>query len=214
MSKQVFLIRHGESESNAGAITPNHHATPLTPLGQRQATAVAQLFTHLDLIVTSSYTRAQQTAVPTQARFPHATQETWPIHELVYIDPQKYINTTGADRVPHIYSFMENPDPDFADGHEAESFRTMLTRVDNMLTRIQNSTAEQIAIFTHGAFLRLFWWYWLLGLQKGTTQKAHFGPFALATSVPNTAILPLIANQNGQLFLGQMQTTHLTPTSG
>ena len=64
----VFLIRHGESQSNAGLPTTSPNNVALTPQGRQQARHVAdflKFYPSLDLIVTSPYLRAKQTAEPT-----------------------------------------------------------------------------------------------------------------------------------------------------
>jgi broad specificity phosphatase PhoE len=70
---RVFLIRHGESESNAGFPSADPGSAPLTPDGHRQARQIAQALADTPgLIVTSPYLRARQTAQPMISRFPAA----------------------------------------------------------------------------------------------------------------------------------------------
>ena len=58
--RRVWLIRHGQSESNAGLPTNGPAASPLTELGHRQAERVAEQFTGPPaLIVSSPFLRAQ-----------------------------------------------------------------------------------------------------------------------------------------------------------
>jgi broad specificity phosphatase PhoE len=62
---RVWLIRHGQSESNAGLPSTDWRAIPLTTLGRRQAEHVAGVFADPpQFIVTSPYLRASQTAQP------------------------------------------------------------------------------------------------------------------------------------------------------
>ena len=67
--KKIYLIRHAQSESNAGqAVRPNH-AINLTDVGKTQAQALAEWLTdHISEPVTeifvSQYLRTQQTAQP------------------------------------------------------------------------------------------------------------------------------------------------------
>ena len=83
---QVFLIRHGQSESNAGLPSADPGAIPLTAAGHRQAEQVARALADVPaLIVTSTYLRARQTAQPTVSRFPAAACQEWPVHEFTYL---------------------------------------------------------------------------------------------------------------------------------
>ena len=60
---KVYLVRHGESVNNDNG-QPRTAETPLSELGENQARAVAKRLSDLkfDLIYSSSYTRAKQTA--------------------------------------------------------------------------------------------------------------------------------------------------------
>jgi probable phosphoglycerate mutase len=70
---RVFLIRHGESESNVGLPSADPGSIPLTGDGHRQARQVARVLPGIPaLIVTSPYLRARHTAQPTVSRFPAA----------------------------------------------------------------------------------------------------------------------------------------------
>ena len=85
---RVWLIRHGQSESNAGLPSLDWRNIPLTELGRRQAERVAEVFADPPrLIVTSPYLRARQTAQPTIDRYPEAAFEEWPVQEFSYLGP-------------------------------------------------------------------------------------------------------------------------------
>ena len=63
--KKIWLIRHGESIANAGEPTQDHAAIPLSEKGLQQAQELALAIPSApDLIVTSPFLRAQQTAGP------------------------------------------------------------------------------------------------------------------------------------------------------
>jgi len=72
----IWIIRHGQSQSNAGLATMGPHENALSELGDRQSrcipTAVKQT---PDLIVTSPYLRTQLTAQPLIEQFPHTPVE-------------------------------------------------------------------------------------------------------------------------------------------
>lgn len=207
--KKIWLIRHGESASNAGAITEDPHSTPLTEVGQQQAQAVADSFTEAPhLIVTSAYLRTKQTAAPLLNKFPHVPEEEWVVQELGYIAPEKYAGTTAHERIPWIYTFMSNTDPDFVDGEGAESFNQMIGRVEILHQQLADSSAQSIAVFTHGAFLRIFLWQWLLGSTRAAEHKGNFGPFLMAVSIPNCCIIEGRFD-GADLFLGQISVRHL-----
>ena len=100
---RVIFIRHGESTGNAGVPCHDLGAIELTELGQEQAREVAASWIEAPaLIVTSPYTRTQQTAAPTIARFPGVPVEVWPIEEFTYLQPARWNGTRSAERMPHL----------------------------------------------------------------------------------------------------------------
>ena len=77
---RALFIRHGESTGNAGVPCHDLGSIELTERGHEQARQVAASWTQAPaLVVTSPYTRTQQTAAPTIARFPGVPVEVWPI---------------------------------------------------------------------------------------------------------------------------------------
>ena len=133
---RVIFIRHGESTGNAGVPCHDLGAIELTELGQEQAREVAASWIEAPaLIVTSPYTRTQQTAAPTIARFPGVPVEVWPIEEFTYLQPARWNGTRSAERMPHLERYWSAADPDYCDGEGAESFRALLRRCDAALAR-------------------------------------------------------------------------------
>src|SRR5438874_5849901 len=127
--REIWLIRHGESESNAGLPTTHPTTTTLTPRGQAEAEAVAGVFARPpDRIILSAYDRAVQTAAPTLRRFPALLPETWPVHEFTYLAPARYRASTMHDRLPHVAAYWERCDPHYYDGKDVECFADLLAR--------------------------------------------------------------------------------------
>src|SRR5690349_13378284 len=89
----VWLVRHGESESNAGLPTICPEKVALTDSGIGQAECVAHFLAYEgppDLIVASSYQRTRQTSVPTKLRFPLADEQVWLVHEFTYLSEEEF----------------------------------------------------------------------------------------------------------------------------
>lgn len=207
-----WLVRHGQSASNAGAMTTDAGSTPLTALGERQAEAFAAGFTAVpDLIVTSPFVRAQQTAVPLRERFPQVPVETWPVQEFSGIAPHRYEQTDQFVRRDWIHAFWDEPDPHFADEPDGESFAVGLRRVADFLTRLRRHAAERIVVFSHGRFLQLTLWVWLVqDLERATAHKLQCQAFFKTVRMPNTAVLRGRCEQE-QLLLSPPDNSHLPP---
>src|SRR5258708_17602897 len=101
MMRTIWLIRHAQSESNAGLLTRNVSQIRLTALGEIQAQHVVHLFEETpSLIVTSPYLRTQQTAQPTQERFSQVRHVEWPVEEFTYLSLPARDATTPMQRRP------------------------------------------------------------------------------------------------------------------
>jgi broad specificity phosphatase PhoE len=96
---RATFIRHGQSTGNVGIPCEDLSLQELTEKGRQQAREVATNWTQTpDLIVTSPYLHAQQTAQPTIERFPSVPVEVWPIQEFAYLEPSRWNGTLSAER--------------------------------------------------------------------------------------------------------------------
>ncbi len=207
----VWFIRHGESESNANLKTTHPALSVLTPQGEMEArqTAVA-IPPSPDRIILSPYLRAQQTAVPTQEKYPHVPCETWPVEEFTYLHPRHYQATTGADRWPAAKAYWDKNDPEFKEAGEGESFAELMVRVQTLKTRLAAHPAEFIVLFSHGLFLRAFLHSCLTGQHSATAERMErYRHFLWAVHMPNCAILKTILSANGRFTFSGFDTAHL-----
>ena len=154
--KRIWLIRHGESIANAGEATQDHRNIPLSELGLKQAQSLAlQSPRRPDLIVTSPYLRAQQTAMCTIGRFPDTVTGIWDcVHEFVYLAPATCVGTTSQQRRPRVINYWRKLDPDYIDGEGAESYRQLIGRIERTLSLLQRRPEQFILVFTHAQFIR------------------------------------------------------------
>ncbi len=151
----TWLVRHGQSTSNAGAPADGFGEIPLTALGREQAQALAQkVGRQPDLLVVSPFQRARATADPIRARWPSTPCETWPIHELTYLSPTRCRGTTAADRRPWVDAYWRDADPDHVDGPDAESFRSFAGRLADFHRRLLALDGEFVIVVGHGQFFR------------------------------------------------------------
>ncbi len=151
---EVTLIRHGESEANAGLPSDTPAGIPLTPLGHQQAHELAAKLPEPELIIVSSYLRTQQTAQPLIARFPQVPVETWEVHEFTYLNPEQYAGTTEAERCIHAREYWSRCDHDWRDGGGAESFADLIQRIDLTLAQLRQHEGKRVIVFTHGYFIK------------------------------------------------------------
>jgi broad specificity phosphatase PhoE len=206
----VWLVRHGESEANAGLPTLSPTVTPLTEKGKWQAQRVAFAFSQApDLIVTSPYWRTQQTAAPTRERFPDVPHQEWQVQEFTYLAPKRYQNTTIEERRPLSDAYWLQNDPTYVDGEGAESFADLLDRVEKACQQIRQLEAQFTVMFSHGRFIRALLWAILTQSAEASPRRMRqFQSFIGSFSVPNGSILRLQVQANDIWFSG-IQTAHL-----
>jgi broad specificity phosphatase PhoE len=208
---KVWLIRHGESVSNADLPTGDPAESALTEKGVEEAEQIANAIGEKpDLIVVSPYLRARQTAVPTLNRFPTVPQEEWPVHEFTYLAPIRYAGTTGTERRPLALAYWERNDPSEKEGGEGESFAELLARVQEIVARLRQHPAEYIVVFSHGLFLRALIWSVLTGITAATPKSMkRYSHFTQAAQIPNGAIIRAQIPREGPIFIANFDVTHV-----
>jgi probable phosphoglycerate mutase len=149
-----ILVRHGESEANAGLPTPSPAAIRLTETGRRQAAHLAGLLGPAPaLVVVSPYLRTRETAEPYLARHPSLPVEEWPVQEFTYLDIERHAGTTEAQRAATVEQYWNRCAPFDRDGAGAESFADFIGRVDATLARFRERCDGSVIVFTHGYFI-------------------------------------------------------------
>lgn len=198
MSKEIWFIRHAQSEGNAGKRTTSSKENPLTDLGHRQA---ATLSDHLcgigmkpGLLIYSDFIRTQQTMAPFVEANPDIPTEKWNIHEFTYLSAEKYNNTTVQERMPGRKEFWKKNDMFYRDDKTSESVADLVNRASETITASLKNPNDFIMVFSHGTFIKVLWMLLSHGdLDKGyikywpTVKKLH--RWTDSISFPNTAIL-------------------------
>jgi broad specificity phosphatase PhoE len=153
---RALFIRHGQSTANIGIFSPDFAKVPLTAVGEQQAEALAAGWQQApDLIAVSPFLRAQQTAAPMIARFPHVPVETWPIYEFTYWDPAFWHETDPEDFPEERARFWRIADPGFRQGAGAETFSEFLRRAGRTLKHLEAQPDDTtVMLFSHGHFMQ------------------------------------------------------------
>jgi 2,3-bisphosphoglycerate-dependent phosphoglycerate mutase len=209
----VWMVRHGQSQSNAGAPSGDPAAIPLSATGSRQAAEIAQVFDRApNLVVTSPFLRAQQTAQPTLDRFSLPDPEIWPVQEFTYLGRLHGRPTTGAQRKPRVDAYWNAADPSYVDDAHSESFIDVHARAHQFLAGLPNLSGGLTTVFTHGLFMRVVLWLILTGSQPPTTDSMRrFHRFRTNYLIPNASIITLYVDpKHGVRVLGG-STNHIPP---
>lgn len=188
---KVVFVRHGESTGNAGLPSSDLSKIELTAAGHAQAERAAAAWQERPtLIAMSPYLRTHLTAQPTIARFPDVPVEVLPMEEFTYLEPGRWNGTARHERLPHIEAYWQAADPTYRDGPGAESFETLLSRVDQTLKRLESLPDKSLVYaFSHGQFMQAMRVSLLYPEWTSKQKMAFFWPFNAEHPILNTDLL-------------------------
>lgn len=153
--KTVYLVRHGESESNAGPVNRGP-AAKLTPRGYEQAAFIAERAAKLpiDAIVSSAYPRASETARLIAERTHMVVEYADLFRERVRPSEQVGL-ARGSDAFREIDDEVFN---NFGPGHRfsnEENFDDLKERAGKALLFLEQHPARHLLLVGHGLFARV-----------------------------------------------------------
>ena len=161
---RIYLIRHGETDSNSGKLFQGQMNTLLNPAGLAQAEQMASYMQNipLDAIYCSSLLRARMTAAPLALAKNMAYKPMTELEEISFGDWEGVsFKELHRDHAEEMRTFLERPG-DFTPPN-GESFKMAQERCLKGLEKIlaQEGHDKNIAIVTHGGIIRLFLCYFL-----------------------------------------------------
>lgn len=163
---KFYFIRHGEGKNNTLSKFGDKSSV-LTPNGISQANALTKRLSKLDidLIISSTYTRAQQTA-----GIINESIKTQIILSDLLIERKRPSEVIGKEKnsieVMKIQSIINQNyhDLDFHYSDE-ENFLDLKKRAGTLLNYLITLDQENILLVTHGTFMRFVFAYMLFGEQ-------------------------------------------------
>lgn len=199
---KVYLLRHGESEGNVA----RRFQTPvekLTKLGETQAKLVAKRFTHthIDRIVASTMTRAQQTA---QAVAAVTGKEI--ISEPLFAEvkrPSVMLGKHHTDQNSKVINALVDAHAAEQDYHysDEENWWDFIRRVEQALHSIERfESDEAIVVVAHGHVLRAILGLVLFGTDFGPLDFERFVKRAVSTNNTGVTMLDFTLEQGWQLI--------------
>lgn len=211
----VFLIRHGESQSNAGLPTIGPENVALTLQGYKQARQIASFlisYASLDLIVTSPYRRTKQTAEPTllSPSFRSVPTEEWAVQEFTYLSSMHQEQSTAKERKPLVEAYWEQCQPSFMDGPGSESFAQFIGRVQSFISRLQDTMYDSIAVFGHEQFFNaVLWLIECRSVETSVQAMQEYRNFLNRYSLANGTIVQMKVRHNNTPWSFERITVHL-----
>ncbi|KAK8858057.1 hypothetical protein M9Y10_013157 [Tritrichomonas musculus] len=159
MTKRIILVRHAQSDSNAGGVAlTDFSQIPITAKGKEQAQNFASNFNEKpDLIICSPFLRTQQTSQPFRNKYSDVPFELDDnIREFSYINPDFARGTTFQQRRQRVNDYWGKLDPSFHDSESVECFSGFIERAKAFIKSLHQRKEHFIIAFTHSLFMILF----------------------------------------------------------
>jgi 2,3-bisphosphoglycerate-dependent phosphoglycerate mutase len=198
---RLCIVRHGETDWNAGQRIQGHIDIPLSAVGHAQARATGNALKDegFAAIYSSDLTRARQTAEATAhlARIP--PQIVPELRERHYGIFEGLTYTEIVARYPEAYARHKAREPRFAPAG-GESLADLAVRLNQIFdTIVRRHAGSAVAIFTHGGVLDILY-------RRAVGQPLHT-PRDFA--IPNTGINWIEASGDHWTLLSWAERGHL-----
>lgn len=195
--RKIWFVRHAESVTNADrTIKSDNFASAslgITKKGVKQSEYLAENFNEKpDLIVTSPFLRAKETAAPLIKKYKNARLEEWNVQEFTYLSINNCKNTDYSTRQPIVERYWKRCDPLYRDGEGAETFVEFMKRVENTIDKAKISKGEKIIIFSHEFFILAIKYLLDKNPKKITAgQMGNFREYYFLNRIPNMGIIEI-----------------------
>jgi alpha-ribazole phosphatase len=186
---RIYLVRHAQSQANAGGVTLENALVPLTPLGELQARAIAQLLPPSAVTIWASpFKRALDTAAPYCERMGHPAATCDDLREFETVDTVQLRGTACEERETVVAGYWMKSDPDHRSGPAAETFREFHERVERTRHGFLPGLPDGSILFGHGMWMALLLWQLWGFATVDRIGMTLFRRFQLGFPTPNTGI--------------------------
>ncbi len=211
--KKFYLIRHAQSESNAGhAIRPNPDIA-LTNLGRQQARELSDwLLAHVatpNKVFVSSYIRTHQTAEPYLDKTGLTSIVLDDLREFNYLDYEHIKDLTLPQIIKMADEFWARGDREYTDSPTSDNFINLVARVKAVCEEFDALPDGTYVVFTHGMWLGMLMWQLIHGYHGGECPRlfnvVKFREFELTVRPKNCEVY-LMMTDEGQHTIGKVRS--------
>lgn len=191
--KTVWLVRHGQSEANAGGISRPERDIRLSPQGRQQAEEAAARLPAGSRVFVSEMRRTHETAAPYCLRHGLRPEVQPLLNEFSCLSIDLIRGMDGAARRPLAQAYWQRADIRERTGPGADTFAEFDKRVTAFLAQWPE-LPDHCILFGHGIWIGLLAWK-LLGFPANSGKDmAAFRRFQTALPMPNAGIWQLSGN--------------------
>ncbi len=204
---KLYLIRHGESNLNRLGIHQDGSAE-LSANGLKQAEQVAKRFSNItiDIVLTSTYTRARQTAEAIAKKLhknPDLDAQLVEFRRPTIIVGRKTDDPEVVNIKNKIFANWDNPRFRYSD---EETFFEFKDRIELVLKKIENIKKDHVLVVTHGHVITM-----LLCLMafENSFPSVIFDRFRKFLKTSNTGVTVCNYEDNKWKLITCNDTSHL-----
>jgi len=198
--KTLYLIRHAQSEANAGGISKPERDIALSPLGREQAQALVARLPRSNHVYVSELRRTHETAAP-YCRAHGITPQVLPqLNEFSCLAFDRIRGMDGTARRPLADAYWQRADPLECTGAGADSFAAFNQRLSAFLAHYPQLEDGSL-LFGHGIWIGLLAWRLLAFSAETAADMAAFRRFQTGLPMPNTAVWQLQGDSIASLRL-------------
>lgn len=194
--KKIYLVRHGQSESNVGGQLTTNKTIELTDLGHQQAQAVCQwvldhIGTDIASIGVSKFIRTQQTAKPLVAATHIQPNVIEGLEEFNYLSFDAVRDLPLDERIAISDNFWLKNDLQDAHGNDSESFANFYTRVEQVFAYFKTLESGNHIVYTHGLWISMLIWQLLSQPASSQMHIQKFRQFEMSIRARNCEVFCL-----------------------
>ena len=188
--KEIYLVRHGETELNRTGERYQSPSIPLSEQGKKQAEKIAKRVSKLDFeaFITSPFTRARQTAeiISRRLGIKFEVSDLFSERKIPSVIAGARVDDPKAREIFEIWKkSLYTPGMKVEDG---ENFDEIVSRADKALSYLVSRKERKILVVTHGFFMRVL-------IARAIFREALSGDifrrFWYATEIDNTSLTVL-----------------------
>jgi broad specificity phosphatase PhoE len=186
---RIYLVRHAQSQANAGGMTLENPIVPLTALGELQARAIAPLLPATSVTIWSSpFKRTLDTAAPYCARMDRTAATHDDLREFETVDTVQLRGSPCEERESVVAGYWMKSDPDQRSGPGAETFREFHGRVARARHQFLPVLPDSTIVFAHGMWMALLFWQMWGFASVDCLSMTLFRRFQLGFPTPNAGV--------------------------
>jgi broad specificity phosphatase PhoE len=186
---RIYLIRHAQSQANAGGMTLENPIVPLTALGELQARALAPLLLPTRVRIWSSpFKRTLDTAAPYCARMGVTAAVHDDLREFETVDTVQLRGSPCEERESVVAGYWMKSDPGHRSGPGAETFREFHARVARASHQFLPTLPDGTIVFAHGMWMALLFWQMWGFTSVDCLSMTLFRRFQLGFPTPNAGV--------------------------